>query len=89
MSNFKKMVEERMAKTGESWSTAAAHVPAQVAPEKAATPAAAPGPYEKSARAYHELDCPLNDEPEGPGVECECVGIDFSLPLLDGDDVYD
>ncbi len=43
-------------------------------------------------RAWHELNCPLSDwDPDSsdPEPECACLGIDYSLPLLDGDDHYD
>lgn len=39
----------------------------------------------------HEPNCPLSEwtgpREQAPG--CECLGIDYSLPLLDGDDYYD
>jgi hypothetical protein len=43
-------------------------------------------------RAWHELNCPLSywdPDSSEPRPECECLGIDLSLPLLDGDDHYD
>lgn len=80
MSNFKKIVEERMRRTGESWATAQARVRARVAKPSANAP---------SGRAWHEVNCPLSYEPAGPGVQCECLGIDTSLLVGDGDDSHD
>jgi hypothetical protein len=39
----------------------------------------------------HEPDCPLSDWDRKalPEPSCECLGIDYSQPLLDGDDYYD
>src|SRR5689334_16887329 len=57
MSNFKKLVEQRMAKTGESWSTASRHVRNAVAAPVIRELASAPDPIDAlvaGLRPYHE-----------------------------------
>ncbi len=90
-SNFNKLVRARMAKTGESWQTVARAVRAT-----AQTPAGSgefvdePGNAIAYERCFGESRCPLAGwDGNGPRPECDCLGVDTSLPLLDGDDYYD
>lgn len=41
---------------------------------------------------FHEEDCPRRDFKTGVGKAappCECIGIDYSLPIGDGEDYFD
>jgi hypothetical protein len=86
--NYKSQVRERMEKTGESWQTAARAVR-----ERVPTPPDVANLADKSresslyARCFGEHRCPLAGwDGKGPRPECDCLGVDTSLPLLDGDD---
>jgi hypothetical protein len=87
-SNFKNLVHARMAKTGETWQTAARAVR-----DRAQTPAASQESVDEAGntsvygRCFGEDRCPLAGwDGKGQRPECRCLGVDTSEPLLDGDD---
>jgi len=80
-SNYKNLVRARMAKTGESWQTAVRAVREKAAGETR------PPTESGDEECLGESRCPLASwNGQGPRPNCGCLGIDMSLPLLDGDD---
>ncbi len=84
--NYKSQVRERMEKTGESWQTAARAVRERV-PTPAANLADKSRESSHYARCFGEDRCPLAGwDGKGTRPECDCLGVDTSELLLDGDD---
>ncbi len=85
-SKYKNLVRDRVAKTGESWETASRAVRecVQTPVENLADKSKESSLY---ARCFGEDRCPLPGwDGKGPPPECDCLGVDTSEPLLDGDD---
>lgn len=87
-SKFKKLVRERRKKTGESRQTAARAIRERVAiPPDVANLADKSRESSRYARCFGEYRCPLASwDGKGPPPECDCLGVDTSELLLDGDD---
>lgn len=87
-SKYKNLVRDRVAKTGESWETASRAVRERIQP-----PPVVENLADKSrdsslyAYCFGEARCPLAGwDGKGPPPECDCLGVDTSELLLDGDD---
>lgn len=72
MSNFKKLVEDRMAKTGESWSTAARHVRDRAAASATGSNAAAARRFEPNLVLVPDYGA----EGCSPGLCCQIIALE-------------